>query len=218
MENQKYEGLDKSFYEEEKTLIEKISGAKKVIAGVALAASLASISIGLDLSCHRNDPTMFACPITQLETRIFGYEAGLRHQAHDLEGYSRELKNLDDGILHEISATGVEYVEEHTEYYAPNGGILTQDEAGEMIVEQTVPATTIINEEGKAFYTVPSGYVLKGTMGVKETKPLSVTYPTSVNFEFNFLEDGEITNTYDESWTYQDGEFVLDRELKGKTR
>lgn len=224
MENKRYEGLDSCFYEDEKpSLIERISGARKVIAGIAITAALVgSVPIGLEISCHRNDPTMFVCPITQLETKLFGYETGLRHQAKDLEGYSRELSVIDDGINHEVSATDVEYVEGETRYYAPNGGILTQDEAGKMIVEQIVPATvtTLIGEDGKeqTIYTVPAGYVLEGSVGVKRVAPAKVEVPTSVEFDYNFLEDGEIVSSYDQSWTYENGEFTLNREAKGKSR
>lgn len=219
--NKRYENLDKGFYDEgEKSLIERISGAKKVITGVALVATLVgSVAVGLDASCHKNDPTNFICPITRLETMLFGYEAGLKHQAQDLEGY---VSTYDAEWLDESVVENVEYSEGGTRYYAPDGGVLTKDEAGEMVVEQTVAAsaTTIYGPDGEAqvIYTVPSGYVLEGTVGVKKTHPLAVEESASVQYDYNFVKDGEVLTTYEESWSYEDGEFVRSSEVKGKTR
>lgn len=215
MENRKYEGLDKSFYEEEKpTLLERISGAKKAIVGVALTAVLiGSIPIGLEIACHQNDPTQFICPITQLETKLFGYEAGLKHQAKDLEGYSYESEK-NEGLAMEV--TDVEFIPGGTKYVLPEGGILKENGQGVVTETETVPATKSIvvgpNGEEQVTYSVPAGYVLNGTVGVKTSEkivePITVTYGPKVSFDCNFLQDGKVTDVYKTDWTVESNQYV----------
>lgn len=220
--NKKYEGLDESFYETEKpSLIDRICEAKRALGGVSLAIVIGGVALGsMTGACLSNTPTVHVCPFTKAITTIFGYEAGLQHHAHDLERYGRKLEDSDSTLKASIS--GVEYVPEEIRYYAPNGGILTQDEAGEMVVEQTIPATvtTVVGEDGKecTTYSVPAGYSLQGSVGVKRSEPMKVENQACINFEYSCYDGEDVVTYYDGTWTYQDGEYMLQKEHKGMSR
>lgn len=68
-----------------------LTGAKKATACVALTGLLVG-SVGLrvaSLGCAANNSIDEMCPLAKLETMLFGVEAGMQHQAQDIEKYSR---------------------------------------------------------------------------------------------------------------------------------
>ncbi len=73
-----------------KKKMEILTGAAKCVTTVALCGMIVgSCAFRVaSIECNVNHSTNAICPITRLETFLFGAEAGLRHQARDLERYS----------------------------------------------------------------------------------------------------------------------------------
>ena len=77
--------------------IKALTKVKKVGATISLIAVLAS---GITLAevkdqCKSNIPVAQVCPITILETKLFGFEFGLKHHMKDLENF-----NYTNGSFH----------------------------------------------------------------------------------------------------------------------
>lgn len=86
--------------------LEKLTGAAR---GVTVAA-LSTLIVGscayqvASIECNTNHSANAICPITRLETALFGVERGLQHQAHDLENYSmfyQDRKEYTSDVIYE---------------------------------------------------------------------------------------------------------------------
>lgn len=173
----------------------KSTGAKGTIAYIALTGVLLGIvPVGLCHDCKTQDPTEETCFFTELNTKLFGYEAGLKHQYKDLLAYKSDDFELSD----------VEYSEPHAVYTIPEGYVL-QDGKGISVVEPT--PHKIINDDGTVgtFYTLPEGYVLK----LDEDGNLygeSIVSPErqDLNASISYVKTETNGITTDEMWSYDD--------------
>ena len=120
----KKETLEENYYGPE---IPEKTGAKKAIIGLALVGLLLGGSaIIVAHRCNANDPTKAVCPITVLETKLFGYETGLKHQYKDLVDYQTD----------NYKVSNVEYHEPGFYFTVPAGYIL-EDNTGVSYVKPT---------------------------------------------------------------------------------
>ena len=180
---------------EEKNYLPKSTGAKIAIAGLALTGLLLGGSaIGLYHECKTNDPTTSVCPITIIETKLFGYKEGLKHQYNDLCAYDDKDPKVSE----------VKYNEPGMRKSVPEGYIL-EDGVGVSYIEPTT--IEVKNPDGSVSIqnTLPSGYVLTkdedgNAVGVKKVEPTTVYEPANISFAKE--QDDVITYGY---WSY-DGE------------
>lgn len=68
----------------------KLTGAAKCVAAVGLSTLIVgSCALRIaSIECHTNHSNNAICPITKLETFLFGVEKGMQHQAADLERFN----------------------------------------------------------------------------------------------------------------------------------
>lgn len=123
----------------------QIVKAKKMAAAVALTGVVGAAVAGRVIEkCHANEASKAICPITQIETILFGYEKGLDHQAADLVRESKQTTK-------ENSKTKIEDVltiEGKEEYVVPSGYVLDEDTAYKAITSNkiTEPMSVIYTE------------------------------------------------------------------------
>ena len=177
----------------------KATGAKLAIATVALTGILLGGSAAcLYRDCSTNDPTEETCLITELKTKLFGYEAGLKHHYNDL--LTNELDNYE--------LSNVMYSEPHTIYALPEGYVLQGDE-GVSRIEPIMNKR--INEDGTVdtFYSLPEGYVLKkdengNSYGEKTVSPTR----QDLNASISYTKTRTNGITTDETWTYDEDDYL----------
>ena len=188
---------------EENNIITKSTGTKKAITAFALTGLILGTSAAAVYhNCKTNNPTAETCIITELETRLFGYEAGLKHHYNDL--LSTESDNYKLGKI--------EYSEPHTVYTLPAGYVLQGDEG----VSRIQPIMNKrINEDGTVdvIYSLPEGYVLKkdengNSYGERTVSPTKKDLNASVSY-IKLYNDG---SSYLETWSYEDDEITHERE------
>ena len=176
----------------------KSTGANKAIAAVALTGILLGGSAAcLYRDCSTNDPTEETCLITELETKLFGYEAGLKHHYNDLLTSSSNNYELSN----------VEYVEPHTVYNLPEGVVL-EGRTGVSRVEPIV--TKRIYEDGsiETIYEPPAGYVLKSDEnGQIYAEGTFIPKKQNVNASISYTKTRSVGLITDEIWSYEDDDF-----------
>lgn len=183
-----------------------ITGAARATACVALSGLLVG-SLGLrlaSLECRANHSIGSMCPMAKIETALFDVEAGMEHQAHDIERYGYVT---DDGHVY---TTDVNYIPAGS-YMVPDGYILKTDEDGQVYgyQELEVLSKTYINEFGEeqnAYYLPEGGVIgqnLDGSMyGYKKVEAIQVEDDVISYTSVRETEDGELTRkeyfVYDE--------------------
>lgn len=180
--------------------IQEKTGAKKAIIGLTLAGLiLGGSAITLAHQCNTNDPTKTVCPITILETKLFGYEAGLKHQYKDLVDYTADNFNVSNVEYHEPSY-----------YYTVPAGYILEDNVGVSYVKPT--EVNRVKEDGTVVthLEVPSGYTLTkdeegNLVGVKKVAPTMVEESAGISFD---KEYEDVTNYG--YWSYDGEEFAYD--------
>lgn len=181
----------------EKSYLPKSTGAKIAIAGLALTSLLvAGSALGLYHECKANDPTTSVCPITIIETKLFGYKEGLQHQYKDLCAYDDENTKISK----------VKYNEPGMRKSVPAGYIL-EDGVGVSYVEPTKIEVKNMDGSVSVQYTLPSGYTLTRDedgklLGVKKVVATTIYEPADISFEKE--QDDATTYGY---WSY-DGENI----------
>lgn len=189
-----------------------ITGAARATACVALSGLLVG-SLGLrlaSLECGANHSISSMCPMAKIETALFGVEAGMEHQARDIERYGYVT---DSGRVY---TTDVNYIPAGS-YVVPNGYTLKTDEDGHVYgyQELEVLSKTYINEFGEeqnAYYLPEGGVVgqnLDGSMyGYKKVEATQLDKDTIYYTVVTETEDGLVT---------QDKAFIYDEDNNGLT-
>lgn len=189
-----------------------ITGAARATACVALSGLLVG-SLGLrlaSLECGANHSISSMCPMAKIETALFGVEAGMEHQARDIERYGYVT---DSGRVY---TTDVNYIPAGS-YVVPNGYTLKTDEDGHVYgyQELEVLSKTYINEFGEeqnAYYLPEGGVIgqnLDGSMyGYKKVEATQLDKDTIYYTVVTETEDGLVT---------QDKAFIYDEDNNGLT-
>lgn len=179
MEKEYYQNIDKK--NNSKKII---TGATKAVACVA-ATSLIVGSIGLrlaSLECAANHSLDTICPMTKIKTALFGVEAGMEHQAQDIEKinhyYSDRREYTEDVSYYPAGS-----------YVAPVGFQLGVDENGQMIAYREVPL-----EQGETVETVMPTYIENDT----------IYYTVVVEGEDGKLMERQIWVYDGENYTHED--------------
>lgn len=189
-----------------------ITGAARATACVALSGLLVG-SLGLrlaSLECGANHSISSMCPMAKIETALFGVEAGMEHQARDIERYGYVT---DSGRVY---TTDVNYIPAGS-YVVPDGYTLKTDEDGHVYgyQELEVLSKTYINEFGEeqnAYYLPEGGVIgqnLDGSMyGYKKVEATQLDKDTIYYTVVTETEDGLVT---------QDKAFIYDEDNNGLT-
>lgn len=201
-----------------------LTGAAKATACVALTGVLVG-GMGLRLAsieCNANHSIDTMCPMAKIETFLFGVEAGMEHQARDIERYGY----VTDGGR--VYTTDVNYIPAGS-YVVPDGYTLKTDEDGHVYgyQELEVLSKTYINEFGEEqnAYYLPEGGVIgqnaDGSMyGYKKVEAIQVEDDVISYTSVRETEDGELTRkeyfVYDEE--AKDGLTFPEYPVLGKTR
>ena len=142
--------------------IKKRAGALLIAGGIAIGAVG-----GIKLADRVDNPIYQVCPITKITTKLFGKEAGAKHQINHINSFVGDAASMVD-YMDEINLSiyGNGTYEENNEYY------------------KIIEATQITTDEGVT-YVVPAGYTLfekNGKFyGKKEATPEKViTLPPSI--------------------------------------
>lgn len=189
-----------------------ITGAARATACVALSGLLVG-SLGFrlaSLECGANHSISSMCPMAKIETALFGVEAGMEHQARDIERYGYVT---DSGRVY---TTDVNYIPAGS-YVVPDGYTLKTDEDGHVYgyQELEVLSKTYINEFGEeqnAYYLPEGGVIgknLDGSMyGYKKVEATQLDKDTIYYTVVTETEDGLVT---------QDKAFIYDEDNNGLT-
>lgn len=189
-----------------------ITGAARATACVALSGLLVG-SLGLrlaSLECGANHSISSMCPMAKIETALFGVEAGMEHQARDIERYGYVT---DSGRVY---TTDVNYIPAGS-YVVPDGYTLKTDEDGHVYgyQELEVLSKTYINEFGEeqnAYYLPEGGVIgqnLDGSMyGYKKVEATQLDKDTIYYTVVTETEAGLVT---------QDKAFIYDEDNNGLT-
>ena len=180
--------------------LKKSTGAKRALTGLVLTSLIVGGSaIGLYHECKANDPAKSVCPITILETKLFGYEAGLKHQYKDL--VNTESDNF--------TVSNVEYHNPSVYYTAPAGYVL-EDNVAVSYVEPT--EVNRVKEDGTVvtYLEVPEGYILTQNdegklVGVKKVTPIMVEESAGISFDKDYGKNYNYGY-----WSYDGEEFEYD--------
>lgn len=138
-----------------KTKIDGLTGAVKgaAIIGLSSLIVLSSAFRVASIECDVNHSATTVCPITKLETFLFGVEAGMQHQARDLESYK------------------VSYVD-HTEYTSDVEYL--SDEEGPRVLFCEIENYDGIMEVNRKMWTYQNGEYIQVALDDAElTKTLS---------------------------------------------
>ena len=183
-----------------------ITGAAKATACVALTGLIAG-SLGLrlaSLECGANHSVDSMCPMAKIEMALFGLEAGMEHQAHDIERYNYMTNDS------KVYTTGVTYMPAGS-YIVPEGYILEVDENGQAYgcKEVEVLSKTYINELGqeqKAYYLPEGGVIgqnIDGSMyGYQRAEATQLDRDTIYYTLVKETEDGSVTQ--EKAFIYDD--------------
>lgn len=180
--------------------IQEKTGAKKAIIGLTLAGLIVGGgALGLYHECSTNDPAKTVCPITILETKLFGYETGLKHQYRDLTNYEND----------NFAVSNVEYHEPSVYFTAPSGYVLEDNMAVSYVKPTEVNS---VKNDGTVVthLEVPSGYVLTkdeegNLVGVKKVAPTMVEESAGISFDKDYGDNYNYGY-----WSYDGEEFAYD--------